>query len=187
MSWEACGRTLASQTVHCVWPARSSKPTKPSWQVQTALGHSPSILRVFQGFIFVPDSHEMTWKPAFRVRLKSHMSFQEKKHDKWAVQSMASYLRGRSKAWVCVSVSLGRCCTHCTLLAMSCSFLSFGASDWGYIYCAALLSDLFASVLMFSRFTASSSFSCIQRHVRAWDGGKQKGESKDPTHSYSWE
>lgn len=42
----------------------------------------------------------------------------------------------------------------------------FDGSDGGYVYSAALLSDIFSSVSMFSHFTAFSTFPCVQRHVR---------------------
>lgn len=41
MSWEGCGNTPASLTAPCVWRDRSSRHTKPSWQVRLLLSHTP--------------------------------------------------------------------------------------------------------------------------------------------------
>lgn len=76
------GRPVGELSLHrlftvCGRPGVPSPQSHPG-RYRQHLG-TPHLSSVFSKAFFVPDSHEMTWKPAFLVWLKSHISFQENK------------------------------------------------------------------------------------------------------------
>lgn len=68
-----------------------------------------------------------------------------------------------SNAWICVVVFV---------------YVFMWFAPWLFLY--RRIAHIFAVVFLSLHFTAFSTFPCIQRHVWAWDGGKQKGEPKVP-------